>query len=789
MNSSAPRRRAVLATFGALLGATTMPGANAISSGSTNRIPATTEDGDWQQRGGDATHAGYQSGSAFPVQGATVAMQTADGVKGQAAVVDGTIYTVDQVGRNTYATQTRYDEGRIRARDVGTTDPTWQRTFEEDFSTPAVVSDDIVYAGYWNGAVRAFDVDSGETKWTFNSDFLPEALTVAEGSLFVAAENQDFDERLFAIDAATGEERWRTDGKSVRSKAPTVHDGLLYTGGYNLFALDTSTGDVVWESDVDSGRHPVLVEDGTLFVGGNTIKALDPADGTVHWEVELDYDHHDYRTAPATDGDAVYIGFPDQSVASYDLANGDRQWRADTVGLPTGPVVVTDGAVYVSCSQEFCYAFDPDSGAELWRASLRERSSLSLAGDSLFAASAAGLTRFVAGEQTTIAADHFPPIVSDWVARTGHEVDGGLTVGPDNVYFNLEGRAVKAYTRDGDDEWDTTPEYIGKPLMTPALGDERVFVITSHGYLAGLDRTSGEVEWNYEPDSGPSTSPRHLGDVVLALSSETAYGVDPDSGEERFRVSLSREPEVAATSSDAVYLLDRAGEIQIVSADGSSSTATPTPDGRINALQYADESLYASTESGVIAYALDQSNPRWEYSADDRVDEVIHANDGVLYVGDEAGTVAALDLESGEERWAVPVDGVPEDVVAAGGGVLAVGISGETVAFLDAESGTVIGRYDATGPLEGVEIADERAYVLDSYGTLHAVVLPDPTAGTATTVAPGSDSDSQRTGSTELQTGTGSTRKSDDSIPGFTGLAGVVSLLGAGAWLRHRAED
>src|SRR5438045_570481 len=73
------------------------------------------------------------------------------------------------------------------------------------------------------------------------------------------------DAYLYAVDAATGNLRWRfsTNGISLEQSSPTVSNGVVYIGGWydvpgfsrkgSLYAVNASTGQLVWEKLMNSG--------------------------------------------------------------------------------------------------------------------------------------------------------------------------------------------------------------------------------------------------------------------------------------------------------------------------------------------------------------------------------------------------------------------------------------------------------------------------------------------------------------------------------------------------------
>jgi outer membrane protein assembly factor BamB len=107
--------------------------------------------------------------------------------------------------------------------------------------------------------------------------------TVYEGS---------YDGRMYALDAATGDVRWRYAAPSSIHGAPTILNGLLYfstcgrcghrgsryakQGARATIALDARNGRVVWEFP-DGKYSPLVADDTRVYLAGITrIYALVP---------------------------------------------------------------------------------------------------------------------------------------------------------------------------------------------------------------------------------------------------------------------------------------------------------------------------------------------------------------------------------------------------------------------------------------------------------------------------------------------------------------------------------
>jgi len=105
------------------------------------------------------------------------------------------------------------------------------------------------------------------------------------------------DHFVYALDRATGAERWRFDSGADVDATPVIHEGRVLIGnrGYGLHSLASDSGQLVWKqffwgSWVES--TPV-VRDGVIYIGSSDLRiAADTTNVHVTWT--------DLRTAKKT---------------------------------------------------------------------------------------------------------------------------------------------------------------------------------------------------------------------------------------------------------------------------------------------------------------------------------------------------------------------------------------------------------------------------------------------------------------------------------------------------------
>jgi outer membrane protein assembly factor BamB len=193
----------------------------------------------------------------------------------------------------------------------------------------------------------------------FSESFVP---VVAGGVVYTIPNDPT---RMEALDDATGAVLWRSDPQTSGTAA--VMGSILYLTQFNgLLALRASNGKKLWFSPTDQELDmPPVISAGRVYEissGLTTMYAFDATTGALSWSLPLD----SVSGIPAAMGDRVFVEEGTQMIA-FDAADGHVVWTAKhlrpsaammTVATPGAVLGVRGGAVY---------AFDPATGARLWR--------------------------------------------------------------------------------------------------------------------------------------------------------------------------------------------------------------------------------------------------------------------------------------------------------------------------------------------------------------------------------------------------------------------------------------
>ena len=284
----------------------------------------------------------------------------------------------------------------------------WSVPFDGSDSRP-VVHDGVLYVGSFDGAVYAFDVTTGQQKWRYQTG---EGLTSGP-EIIVTDSDQFLDQLGAAITASEKSQR----GKRQVSATPVVLNGVVYIGSedHYFYALDAASGKVKWRtelgnrvSDAAIVRSQLLVAYAVGIVGTGPLHqvlyVLDPRDGRIKWSTE----DEGWATHPALRENVIYFGVHDDykvvhntldslllgnrsepapksfPLNAVDLETGRPQWTTQLNGRrPSTPVLSMDtlyvaafeggdfvmspkGVLTNSPTIAHVYAVDPSTGKLLW---------------------------------------------------------------------------------------------------------------------------------------------------------------------------------------------------------------------------------------------------------------------------------------------------------------------------------------------------------------------------------------------------------------------------------------
>jgi len=238
-----------------------------------------------------------------------------------------------------------------------------------------VVANGAAYVGAYDGALYAFDVETGERLWCANlGDAIGSSPAYHDGTVYVAVEYAAPSGAFFGVDAVTGETVWESRRPTDQPHSSVAidrdadrlvvgaNDGVLYCYRYPdlEFAWSFPTGAPI--------KGPIATYDGAAFFGSwdHIVYRLALEDGAVDWRFEAGDKVMSGASVDPRTG-TVYAGSHDTNLYALDATTGAKRWAFGTGGWLIGCPTVTAEHVLVGSYDTNVYAVDRERGTETWR--------------------------------------------------------------------------------------------------------------------------------------------------------------------------------------------------------------------------------------------------------------------------------------------------------------------------------------------------------------------------------------------------------------------------------------
>ena len=323
------------------------------------------------------------------------------------------------------------------------------------------------------------------------------------------------------------------------------------------------------------------------------------------------------RSSPAVDHASVYVGGSDGVLYAFDRDTGSLQWHYETESERVHPPQVLNDTVYAA-SGEALMAFDPTTGDRLWAMldrRIMERPIVSGATAYFYAVDRDGWRLHAIDTASKKA---------EWTHEEGFDTDTHLQANiivTEQILATATWSALRAFDRqEGTPVW-TVPH------------DGSIEAINYDGNLIYCGCRTGELVSNIlaiEPETGEVRwkSLTRAAEWITGLTSTDtqlfASGIEPEGGGTKTRRVT------AMSASDGEVLWRR-------TIDRSNSSVPPRPVAHFGNVLIATggrQIVILAADSGEILDRIDVEAP-------------VHTEptvvDGVMYIGDENGTITAYD--------------------------------------------------------------------------------------------------------------------------------------------------
>jgi outer membrane protein assembly factor BamB len=250
----------------------------------------------------------------------------------------------------------------------------------ERFTFVPALAGGSVYAAARDGRVSALDAKTGERRWRVETELrLSGGVGADARTVAVASEEGE----VVALDAEKGEVRWRARVSSEVLAPPAVGGGLVVVRSIDnrVFAFGADDGKRRWvyqrvpSTLVVRAPAGILLAEGFAYAGfpGGRLAAISLDNGAVRWEAAVAMP----KGATELERVADVIGEPAwqlrevcaaayrSRVACYDAVTGRQLWARE-LGALSG-VTVDARYLFVADEKGAVYALDRTNGQSMWK--------------------------------------------------------------------------------------------------------------------------------------------------------------------------------------------------------------------------------------------------------------------------------------------------------------------------------------------------------------------------------------------------------------------------------------
>lgn len=332
----------------------------------------------------------------------------------------------------------------------------------------------------------------GTLKWLFPTGApIHSSPAVADGTVYVGSR----DNKLYALDAATGIKRWEYETGSWVESSPAIANGVVYFGSNDgrLYALDAHSGAKLWDFKTNYAvMSSPAIADGIVYFGSDDyyIYALDAVTGTKLWDFKTDgY----VKSSPVVVNGIVYTGSGSDFSYALHAQNGRLRLRFQSYYPVYSSPAVSNGTIYFGNSNGALFAVDGNARTWLWEHEIKPF------WIQLWAMGAPGVPT--------------PPPQSGllWSVRVGKTTSSSPVVAGDTLYIGSDNKLLAIDLQNRQKRWEFEAE--GAIRSSPAVVGTTIYVGSEDGRLYALN-TTGEKLWDILTGGQVTSSPAVASGIV-----------------------------------------------------------------------------------------------------------------------------------------------------------------------------------------------------------------------------------------------------------------------------------
>lgn len=324
---------------------------------------AISDSADWSTEQYDITRSGHTASTGPRTNQTLWTFETGSAFQWANPVsVDGVVY----VGAN---------DANFYAINASSGKEIWRYTTGGYIMSSALVVEGVVYVSSDDGLLYALNATDGAKFWSghmYEDEQLIQLSSPAilDEVIYAGTDGGETDTvgYMFAINGSSGAKIWSFQTGGPIYEAPAIVNGIVYAGclDHYLYALNASDGSQIWSYHTGSPvESDVVVVDGVAYVcsdDGN-LYALNAADGAVLWHY---YTGGPVAEVPAVADGVAYLGTLDGNLYAFKASDGSKLWGSPIGNASSSSPTVAGDVVYVTNDAGIVYALNAGSGTVIW---------------------------------------------------------------------------------------------------------------------------------------------------------------------------------------------------------------------------------------------------------------------------------------------------------------------------------------------------------------------------------------------------------------------------------------